>query len=90
MRQKNPVVHSPLAITQLIWLPGTWRRMRKGVTLALESNTVSRAPTRRPADITSKQRITHTVLLRVSEKMLNGLFMVRQRGYLEDRDTNWL
>lgn len=40
---------SPLAITQLIWELGTWSRMRKGVTLALESSTVSRAPTRRPA-----------------------------------------
>lgn len=68
MRQKNPVVHSPLAITQLVWLPGTWRRMRKGVTLALESNTVSSAPTSRPADMTSKQRVTHTVFLRVSER----------------------
>lgn len=47
--------NSPLAMTQLIWEPGTCSRMRNGVTLALESSTVSSAPTRRPADIARRR-----------------------------------
>lgn len=47
---------SPLAMTQLLWEPGTWRRMRKGVTRALESSTVSSAPTRSPAGVTKATR----------------------------------
>lgn len=44
-------LYTPLAMTQLIWEPGTCSRMRNGVTLALESSTVSSAPTSSPVEI---------------------------------------
>lgn len=63
----------PLAITQLVCDPGTCRRMRKGVTLALESNTVSSAPTRRPAGKTKHNRTQIWVLESRQERTLGWL-----------------
>ena len=67
LEKETRCFRSPLAMTQLTWEPGTWRRMRKGVTLALESNTVSSAPTRRPAETR-----THTTTFRQRQRQSSG------------------
>lgn len=80
---------SPLAMTQLIWEPGTWRRMRNGMTLAFESSTVSRAPTRRPAGTGGVQNFReHGRVKRLNSKLcVTVIIHYSQHGQKQRRVT---